>query len=290
MGQTRLVIITGLSGAGKTEAVRAFEDMGYFCVDNLPATLIPKFAELCAQSDGKVNRVAIVVDIRSGEFFDSLYEALESLETMPGLDVSILFLEASDEVLVRRYKESRRRHPLGGQGGVLEGIQVERRRLDGLKGRASRIIDTSAMGARDLRAKIGELYGGEEAGKLSVAVVSFGFKHGVPMDADLVFDVRFLPNPHYVPDLKDLRGDDPAVVAYVMRSSVTRRFLQKLFDMMVFLMPHYVKEGKTQLVVAVGCTGGRHRSVTIATKLWEFMRSRGYPTSLAHRDVEAREA
>lgn len=284
LSEGRFVIITGLSGAGKSEAVRAFEDMGFFCVDNLPPTLIPKFAELVAQSDGKINNIALVVDIRSREFFDRLSGALDALEEM-GVTYEILFLEASDEVLVRRFKETRRRHPLSAEGGVLEGIEEERRRLEEIRGRATRIIDTTALPPRQLRERIMNAFArASQKERLDVVVVAFGFKYGIPMDADLVFDVRFLPNPHYVESLRPLTGDMEPVREYVFQSPVTRRFLQKLFDLMAFLLPHYVKEGKTQLVVGIGCTGGRHRSIAIADRLAGFLKERGYSVSVEYRD------
>lgn len=284
LSEGRFVIITGLSGAGKSEAVRAFEDMGFFCVDNLPPTLIPKFAELVAQSDGKINNIALVVDIRSREFFDRLSGALDALEEM-GVTYEILFLEASDEVLVRRFKETRRRHPLSAEGGVLEGIEEERRRLEEIRGRATRIIDTTALPPRQLRERIMNAFArASQKERLDVVVVAFGFKYGIPMDADLVFDVRFLPNPHYVESLRPLTGDMEPVREYVFQSPVTRRFLQKLFDLMAFLLPHYVKEGKTQLVVGIGCTGGRHRSIAIADRLAGFLKERGYSASVEYRD------
>lgn len=286
LSEERFVIITGLSGAGKSEAVRAFEDMGFFCVDNLPPTLIPKFAELVAQSDGKINNIALVVDIRSREFFDRLSSALDALEEM-GVTYEILFLEASDEVLVRRFKETRRRHPLSGEGGVLEGIEEERRRLEEIRSRATRIIDTTALPPRQLRERIMNAFArASRKERLDVIVVAFGFKYGIPMDADLVFDVRFLPNPHYVESLRHLTGEAEPVREYVFQSPVTRRFLQKLFDFMAFLLPHYVKEGKTQLVVGIGCTGGKHRSVAIADRLAGFLGERGYNVSVEYRDKD----
>ncbi|HHV63103.1 MAG TPA: RNase adapter RapZ [Firmicutes bacterium] len=288
MGDTRkdarFVIITGLSGAGKTEAIRSFEDLGFFCVDNLPPTLIPKFADLVAQSEGKVNKIALVVDIRGGKFFDSVFDALANLGNM-GIDYEILFLDASNDALVRRFKETRRRHPLSAGGSILDGIMNERGRLEELKARATRVIDTSNLTARQLRERIVDLFGDSNArNKLNVVIVSFGFKHGVPLDADLMFDVRFLPNPHYVEELRPLTGDDEPVREYVLRWPVTRRFLEKLFDMISFLIPYYIKEGKAQLVIGIGCTGGRHRSVAIANKLAEFLRSRGFRVSVEHRD------
>ncbi|NPV53994.1 MAG: RNase adapter RapZ [Firmicutes bacterium] len=280
----RFVIITGLSGAGKSEAIRSFEDLGFFCVDNLPPTLIPKFADLVAQSEGKVNKIALVVDIRGGKFFDSVFDALANLGEM-GIDYEILFLDASNDTLVRRFKETRRRHPLAAGGSILDGIINERGRLEELRTRATRVIDTSNLTSRQLREKIMDLFGDTDTrNKLSIVIVSFGFKYGVPLDVDLMFDVRFLPNPHYVEGLRPLTGDDEPVREYVLRWPVTRRFLDKLFDMISFLIPHYIKEGKAQIVIGIGCTGGRHRSVAIANKLAELLRSRGFRVSVEHRD------
>lgn len=285
---TRFVIITGLSGAGKTEAIRAFEDLGFFCVDNLPATLIPKFAELCAQSGGRINKIALVVDIRSGEFLDSLQSALAALEEM-GINYEILFLEASTETLVRRFKETRRPHPLASLGGLIEGISAERKRLEDFRGRATKIIDTSNLSARRLRERIAESFGHDEAMRLAIAVVSFGFKYGLPMDCDLVFDVRFLPNPHYVESLRNFTGEDEPVREYVLRWPVTEKFIRKLFDLIAFLIPNYINEGKTQLVIGIGCTGGKHRSVTIASELAKFLRSERHRVTLEHRDLERKD-
>lgn len=282
-----LVIITGLSGAGKTQAIHAFEDLGYFCVDNLPPTLIPKFAELCLQ--GTQQRVAVVVDIRGGAFFASTAQALAELDAM-GVPYRIVFLEADDETLVRRFKETRRRHPLARDGGVLDAIAGERRLLEGLRGRAHRIIDTSGLTPHELRRTIFELFGaapGEP--RLTVTVLTFGFKHGLPVEADLVFDVRFLPNPHYVPSLRDRSGRDPAVREYVLRWPVTREFLQRLQALLDFLVPHYVNEGRTQLTIAVGCTGGRHRSVVIGDEVARHLRERFPDVAVRHRDAELHE-
>ncbi|MDI7250701.1 MAG: RNase adapter RapZ [Bacillota bacterium] len=278
----RLVIITGLSGAGKSLAVRALEDLGFFCVDNLPPELIPKFAELCQQ--GRIQRVALVVDIRGGEFFGEVFSALEHLESV-GFPYQILFLEASDEVLVRRYKETRRLHPLAPHGGVLEGIQEERRRLQELRGKAHIVLDTSDLSPQKLREEITHLFTGRRRG-LIVVIRTFGYKHGVPRDADLVFDVRFLPNPNYVEDLRPLDGTDPRVRDYVLRWPVSRRFLRLLGGLLRFLLPQYVAEGKTQLTLAVGCTGGRHRSVVVAEYLADFIRRLGHTVLTEHRDIE----
>lgn len=287
MHDVRFVIITGLSGAGKTQAVRILEDMGYFCIDNLPPTLIPKFAELVQQSGGP-RHVALVVDIRGGDFFDSVVEALGDLERS-GFTYQILFLEASDDVLVRRFKETRRRHPLAPQGRVEAGLAEERHRLEWLRGKAHHILDTTNLAPQDLRRRIAELFAGEApAGRMIVNIVSFGFKHGIPRDADIVLDVRFLPNPHYVPSLKPLTGNDRVVREYVLKWPVTRKFLAKAWSLLSFLLPHYVTEGKPQLTVAIGCTGGQHRSVVVANQLADKVRGERFPVLVEHRDVGRR--
>ncbi|HEY8497004.1 MAG TPA: RNase adapter RapZ [Limnochordales bacterium] len=284
MEQVRFVIITGLSGAGKSEAMRSFEDLGYFCVDNLPPALIPKFAELCAKSGGQVSQVALVIDIRGGQFFEHLFDALAELEEV-GFKYTILFLEASDEALVRRFKATRRRHPLVPDGSILDGIREERRRLQQLRGRAHHIIDTSHMTPRDLKEKIAHLFGQGQDERVAVTVMSFGFKNGVPIDADLVFDVRFLPNPYWVEDLAPADGTDPAVEEYVFKWPVTQKFMEKLYDLLDFLMPQYTAETKSHLLIGIGCTGGRHRSVAVARRLGEFLKSRGYRVAVQHRDL-----
>ena len=285
-GTPVFLLITGLSGAGKTEAMRALEDRGFFCVDNLPPALIPTFAELCRRSR-TIHRAALVSDARGGEFFDQLFEALAELDRK-GFRYRILFLEASDEVLVRRFKETRRRHPLAPEGSVLEGIRAERRRLEPLRGRADVIVDTSTLTARQLREHVGrqaEALAGSRG--LSVTVVSFGYSKGIPMDADLLFDVRFLPNPHYVPSLRGLTGNDRAVSEYVFRWPIAQQFLDHLLHFIDFLLPHFVNEGKSHLLIGIGCTGGRHRSVAVANRLAEHLRSAGYDAAVEHRDVQA---
>lgn len=285
MEDVQFVIITGLSGAGKTQAVRCLEDLGFFCVDNLPPALISKFAELCLQSEGKLRRIALVVDIRGGDFFDSTVEALEELERI-GLAYRILFLEASDDIIVRRFKETRRRHPLAPQGRVIEGLAEERQRLENLRGRAHHIIDTSNFTPQELRHRVADLFTGEKAGgRMVVHLVSFGFKHGLPLDADLVVDVRFLPNPHYVPSLRPLTGEDKPVRDYVVQWPVTRRFMARVWGLISFLLPHYVNEGKSQLTIGIGCTGGQHRSVVVANILAERIRSEGHTVVVEHRDI-----
>lgn len=281
----RFVIITGFSGAGKSETIKCFEDLGYFCVDNLPPVLIPKFAELCAQSDGRINRIALVSDIRGGSFFDDVFEALETLE-QNGFTYEIVFLEAREEVLIRRFKESRRKHPLSNTGSISDGIRAERQRLEQIRGKSSMIIDTSDLNARGLRDLINRNYENlPQQEKMLITVISFGFKKGLPLDADLVFDVRFLPNPFYVESLKELDGNREEVANYVLKWPMTARFLTKLYDFIDFLAPQYVKEGKANLIIGIGCTGGRHRSVTIANKLGEYLRTRGYLVAVDHRDA-----
>jgi UPF0042 nucleotide-binding protein len=285
MQSIRFVIITGLSGAGKSEAMKSFEDLGFFCVDNLPPVLIPKFAELCAQSEGRINKIALVVDVRGGDFFNSISSSLEILEEN-GLTYEVIFLEADEEVLVRRFKESRRRHPLSGEGGILDGIRAEKSKLEEIRGKANLIVDTSNLTARQLREAIVEKYSQVvEQQRMIFTIVSFGFRNGIPLDADLIFDVRFLPNPHYVDSLQGLTGNSKEVADYVLKWPVTSRFLRKFYGLMEFLAPQYINEGKTQLIIGIGCTGGRHRSVTIANQLGEFLRAKGYKAVVEHRDI-----
>jgi UPF0042 nucleotide-binding protein len=281
----RFVIVTGLSGAGKSEAIRALEDLGYFCVDNLPPSLLPKFAELCSQAEGGPRRAAAVIDMRGGEFFEDVFGALEDLER-EGITYTILYLEATDESLVRRFKATRRLHPLAPHGGVLDGIHAERQALDALRGRANTIIDTSELTPRVLRDQLAGVFG-DRGGRrpLAVTVTSFGFKHGVPLDADLVFDVRFLPNPNYVASLSDLDGNHPQVAAYVQRWPISRQFLRRLRGIVSWLLPHYQAEGKSQLQICLGCTGGRHRSVVMANRLAEALRDANFSVTVHHRDM-----
>jgi RNase adapter protein RapZ len=281
----RFVIVTGLSGAGKTQVVRCLEDLGFFCVDNLPPTLIPKFAELCAQSQGKINKIALVIDIRGGDFFDNIVETLDKLKA-DGIGYEILFLEASDETLVRRFKETRRRHPLNPQGGVLAGITEERKRLEEIKGLANRVIDTSNRSNKELKEELVEVFAdNSDDNKFIINVVSFGYKYGIPMDADLVMDVRFLPNPFYIAELRNFTGNDKNVQDYVLQSEISQAFIQKFHGLIDFLIPHYIAEGKTSLTVAIGCTGGQHRSVTLINKIGEMIREKGFKVVIQHRDV-----
>lgn len=286
MAEPRLLIVTGMSGAGKTQAIQSLEDLGYFCVDNLPPALIPKFAELVSQSTGKVDKVALVVDIRGGAFFNQVMEVLKDL-SQQGYKYEILFLEASDETLVRRYKESRRRHPLDNHGEVLAVIREERELLREIRGRANKIIDTSNVSNSQLKEQIITQYGGdkEDRNRLLITVISFGFKYGIPLDSDLVIDVRFLPNPHYIPELRCLTGNDEPVQRHVMSQDVTKEFVEKLTDFVNFLIPHYENEGKATLMIAIGCTGGMHRSVTLANKLGDILLEQGYRVNVRHRDI-----
>ena len=282
----RFVIVTGLSGAGKTQAIRSLEDLGYFCVDNLPPTLIPKFAEACYKTDGRINKIALVIDIRGGEFFDDLFESLNYIKDQ-NYKYEILFLEASDEVLVKRFKEARRNHPLSLSGRKLNGIALERVRLKEVKDVANNIIDTSKFTNMDLRREITRIYGDEDQVKaqLTITVVSFGFKYGIPLDSDLLFDVRFLPNPYYIPELRGFSGNDKPVYDYVLEFEQTKEFISKLGDMLEFLIPHYTKEGKRQLIISIGCTGGRHRSVSIANSIYKLLEKNGHKVNVDHRDI-----
>ncbi len=276
-----------MSGAGKTQALRSLEDLGYFCIDNLPPALLLKVVELCERTEGqgKIERVAVGSDVRGGEFFDELEEALHGMQ-QEGMIPEILFLEASDNSLVKRYKESRRRHPLS-EGTVLGAIQTERRLLCGLRERASIVLDTSQLTPHRLRQELQQLFGKDQRrGDFFISIVTFGFKHGLPLDADLVFDVRFLANPFYVQDLKPLSGQSPEIQEYVFSSGVARSFLRRLDTLLNFLIPHYVSEGKSQLTVAIGCTGGRHRSLAVGERLTERMQKQGHIVLLDHRDMD----
>lgn len=283
----KLVIITGMSGAGKTIAVQSLEDLGFFCVDNLPPVLIPKFAELIEQSQGRIGKVALVIDLRGREFFTALSESLHALQENYTITYEILYLDATDAVLVQRYKESRRRHPLAPTGAPLEGIRHERILLEELKGLASFVIDTSNVKPAQLKERIAARFTDAETNALSVNIISFGFKYGVPIDADLIFDVRFLPNPHYVENLRPNTGREPEVYDYVMKWNETQTFLVKLLDLLNFLIPQYRKEGKSQVVIGIGCTGGKHRSVAIAEYLGKmFDGSESEKIRVSHRDAD----
>jgi UPF0042 nucleotide-binding protein len=276
-----------MSGAGKTVAMQSFEDLGYFCVDNLPPTLLPKFLELIKESGNKMNKVALVMDLRSRDFFDSLFTALDELAETSWVTPQILFLDAKDATLVTRYKETRRSHPLAPNGLPLEGIKLERELLEELKGRAQIIFDTSDLKPRELREKIIQQFATHANETFTVNVVSFGFKYGIPIDADLVFDVRFLPNPHYIEHMRPKTGLDEEVSSYVLKWNETQKFLEKLIDLLSFMLPHYKREGKRQLVIAIGCTGGQHRSVTLAEYIGRYF-AKEYKTHVSHRDIDRR--
>lgn len=279
------LVITGMSGAGKSQAMKVMEDMGYYCMDNLPPQLLPNFAELCYESKKTIEKVAVVVDIRGGEFFNSLFKSLDDLAEK-GIGYKILFLDASDNVLIKRYKELRRPHPLTLEGSIIDGINQEREMLNELKDRAYFIIDTSKLTIGMLKEEIYKIFleGGEKR-RLTISITSFGFKNGMLMDGDLVMDVRFLPNPYYISELKETSGINDDVKNYVFKWPQTNIFISKVVDMLEFLIPFYIDEGKTQLVVGIGCTGGFHRSVAIANKIGEILSSNGHRTIINHRDI-----
>ena len=282
----RFVIITGLSGAGKSQTVKYMEDMGFYCVDNMPPALIPKFAEICFESGSKIDRIALVIDIRGRELFNDLIPALIALKEQ-GLPYEILFLEASDNVLVKRFKESRRMHPLAQEGRLIKGINEERDILEDVRNRANHIIDTSELTLKELKEKITSVFSEvKELEGIVINIISFGFKYGIPLECDLVFDVRFIPNPFYISSMKRFTGKHDSVRKFVCQSKETMEFMVKLNDMLDFLIPNYVKEGKPQLVIGIGCTGGKHRSVAIADKLCVDLTAKKYRVIVDHRDIE----
>lgn len=284
----KLVFVTGMSGAGMTTALKMLEDMGYFCVDNLPVQLIDKFIQLTEDGEeGKIQKVAMGVDIRNGENLASLTSVFTELKK-GGVDFKVLFLDADDRTLLKRYKETRRSHPLARGGRIETGIAKEREQLAFLKKQADYILDTSQLLTRELRAEMENIFvRNEDFRSLMITVLSFGFKYGIPADSDLVFDVRFLPNPYYVPELRSLTGRDKPVHDFVMDYDVSKQFVEKLTDMIRFLIPNYIEEGKNQLVISVGCTGGKHRSVTLAEELFAKLKGEGgYGIRIEHRDIE----
>lgn len=284
--ELQILIITGLSGAGKTQAINCLEDLGYYCVDNLPPALMLKFIELSMQSAG-IKKVALVIDVRGGDFFPHLSLVLEELEDGQA-NYQIVFLEASDEVLVRRFKESRRRHPLGSSSRLLEAIQEERKILQELRGKAHFLIDTSSLSPRELKEKLDLRYSENESLRFSAGIISFGYKLGLPMDSDLVIDVRFLPNPFYIPHMRSMTGKDPDVMEYVLESSVTKSFTRRFLNLLKYLIPYYIKEGKSNLAIAIGCTGGQHRSVVLADYTGKQLEKLGYNVIVRHRDMAKR--
>lgn len=282
----QLVIITGMSGAGKTVAMQSFEDMGYFCVDNMPPSLLPKFWELVKES-GKVTKIALVIDLRSRAFFDEILSAIGDMDNTSFITTKILFLDASDEELVSRYKETRRAHPLARDGRVMDGIRNERVLLNEIKGRAQSVIDTTNLTPRVLREKIIEDFKTTDTTLFRIEVLSFGFKYGLPIDADIVMDVRFLPNPHYIDSLRPLTGKDEAVYEYVMQQPETEAFYTKFMDLLEYVMPGYKKEGKNNVTIAIGCTGGQHRSVALTERIGHKL-SADYKVNISHRDIKKR--
>jgi RNase adapter protein RapZ len=277
-----LVIITGMSGSGKASVLKAFEDLGYYCVDNLPVGLIPQFAELAGQSS-EIERTALVVDVREGRQLEELPAIVKSVKRI--IATKVIFLEASDSVLLRRYSETRRPHPLGTDSPVRASLSAERRHLRPIRAMADLVIDTSKFNVHELRSHILELFQKKKKGRnILVSCVSFGFRHGVPDDADLVFDVRFLPNPHFVPEFRPLTGRDPKVAKYIRSFPQTLEFIQRISDLLIYLLPHYIHEGKSYLTIAFGCTGGQHRSVMIAEDVARRLKKAGYRVKVAHRD------
>jgi RNase adapter protein RapZ len=280
-----LVIITGMSGSGKASVLKAFEDLGYYCVDNLPVGLIPRFAELVGES-AEISRTALVVDVREGSQLDELPSIVKSVKHM--LPTKMIFLEATDSVLLRRYSETRRPHPLGTNTSVRSGLSAERGHLRPIREIADLVIDTSQFNVHELRAYITQRFHKKQSGKnILVSCVSFGFKYGVPEDADLVFDVRFLPNPHFVPEFRPLTGRDPEVAKYIRSFPQTREFIRRISELLVYLLPHYIREGKSYLTISFGCTGGQHRSVMIAEDVTKLLKKAGYRVKVAHRDSPA---
>ncbi len=285
IGAPRFVIVTGVSGAGKSFAIRCLEDMGFFCVDNLPATLIPVFADLCLQSCGSIPNVALVVDVRERDFLDTIRSSLSELRNR-GIEYNIVFLDAADEALLRRFSETRRKHPLGEGIGVLEGIRQEREKLAFLRDLSGRVIDTSSLAPAELRDILCSTFAlGEKRTQMLMTLVSFGYKHGVPLESDLLFDARFLPNPHYIHELRSYTGNDKKVIDFLETSETTHAFISRLRDFLDFLIPLFKKEGKSYLTIGIGCTGGRHRSVYVAAKLAGLLESHGADIRVQHRDV-----
>lgn len=282
----RFVIVTGMSGAGKSTTLKTLEDIGYFCVDNLPIQLIMRFAEIAYAKDNDINNVAIGVDIRSGVYLEQLSECLEQLKASQ-YNYEILFLDSNDDVLIKRYKETRRNHPLARNGRVEDGIKMERSRIAFLRKEADYIIDTTSLLTRELKAELDKIFiENAEYNNFIINIVSFGFKYGIPRDADLVFDVRFLPNPYYDLELRPLTGNDEAIQNFVMQFDEAKEFMNKIVDLLEFLIPNYIKEGKNGLVVAVGCTGGKHRSVTLANGIFKELEALPYSVRIVHRDIE----
>jgi UPF0042 nucleotide-binding protein len=288
MKNYRFIIISGLSGAGKSVAIKVFEDLGFFCVDNIPPQLIPKFLEMCLKSQGKLSKIAFVVDIRGEIFLQELDHTLTELESMD-IKPEILFLEAKDEIIVRRFSETRRKHPLQSSHSILDNIQEERKKLKELRSRASIVIDTSNLNPKQLNQEIRRYFQKETASNVEINLISFGYKYGIPIDVDLVLDARFLPNPYYVNELSELSGKDEKVKEYLRQFPVTQQSIQQLFSLLDYLLPYYIKEGKNYLSIAIGCTEGRHRSVFLVNELVYKLKSKGYSVFVKHRDIKKEE-
>jgi len=280
----QLVILTGLSGSGKGSILKTFEDLGYYCVDNLPVSLIPAFSELYVEGVGEIERAALLVDAREGEQLERLPQIYRKLRAER--PATLVFIEASDEVLLRRFSETRRPHPLGADASIPEGIREERRRMGPIRRMADVIIDTSRFNVHELRQFVNDRFQNPQKRPLLISVVSFGFRFGIPSDADLVFDVRFLPNPHFVPRLRPFSGKNPRVARYVRSFPQTDQFLRRIESLLLYLIPHYIREGKSYLTVALGCTGGRHRSVMLAEVIQRALRRKGYSAKVVHRDID----
>ena len=283
--RVQLVVVTGLSGSGKSTAIHVLEDLGFYCIDNLPVALIARFVELWESSQEEVRRVALGIDLRERHFLDEFPRVFQELRAS-GVELEVLYLEASDEVLVRRFSETRRPHPAAAGGGPADGIRREREKLRGLREIADRILDTSAFTVHELRGALRDLVERPEAGRMTITLLSFGYKYGLPIDADLAFDCRFLPNPFFVEELRNRTGTDPAVAEYVLRREETEEFLRRVVDLLEFTLPRYQHEGKSYLTIALGCTGGRHRSIVLAEELGRRLRERGHKVLVRHRDAE----
>ncbi len=286
MSNVRFIVVTGVSGAGKSAALKCLEDLNFFCVDNMPSALIPKFAEIIAQSNGAAQNVALGIDIREGQFFSRVLTDLDTLKEM-GFGYEILFLDASDDTLIRRFSETRRRHPLGDSASLREVIRGERERLSVIRNQADWLLDTSNMNVHELKEAIAARFAGQhESKRLAILVIAFSYKHGIPPESDLVFDVRFLPNPYYVQNLGTYTGNDKRVQNFVLGEPETQEFLEKLKSLLSFLLPRYLAEGKSYLTISIGCTGGRHRSVVVANVLKEFLDGLGQDVKIRYRDIE----
>lgn len=279
------VVVTGLSGAGKSSVIHILEDIGYYCIDNMPPTLVRNFITLCQNSNMSLDKIAFVVDARSGEIIKKLANEIKEIKKS-GEHCEVIFLEASDETIIKRYKETRRKHPHSNDGRVVDGIKFERELLSSIKKKSDYIIDTSSLKSIELREKITSIFDTRKKFEsINVTILSFGFKRGIPLDSDLMLDVRFLPNPFYEDDLKELTGLDKNVKDYVMRTDVAKEFIKKMHDLVEFLLPQYIEEGKSQLVISIGCTGGKHRSVALAEELGSFLKSKNYFATVSHRDI-----